>query len=321
MVDAFVDPTSSRGTGNPAAVVLLDSEPVGIDKAQWMQSVAHEFNLSETAFVWSMAQRKDEDGAVYSSVQYGIRYFTPTKEVPLCGHATLASAAVLFQTTLSDLPNAQVMIHTAEDVTLHACKKPSIVGSDNGRQCEITMTFPSKGFRELVSDDDILPVQSMLRVALNIDESDILYMGLADGLGDLLVEVTPSCFNAIGDTDDLNINALMYWDGYTRGVVVCCLMLKLVSIDGPLNDSRTISPVDFCSRFFGPKAGIPEDPVTGSAHCALAPYFASRLGKVSLVGRQMSSRGGFIQCELIHDFTCVDLTGTAAIVMSGELWM
>lgn len=352
IVDAFVDPFAAAGTtGNSAAVVPLDSEPsatgssAGTDQVQWMQTVAREFNLSETAFVWKKTKKQKTDETTIEEeiiennnnvVHYGIRYFTPSVEVALCGHATLASAAVLYQTQSEKqqqkaAETSTIIFHAPNDVLQASQSTQTSTCNDESNRCtRISMTFPTKPATELSSDEERMAVRRMLRVSLNLDEGEILYMGLSEGLGDLLIEVTRSGFLRIGnDHRQLNFNALLEWDGYTRGVIVCCQEVLPSSTqqgdDGEGKDLAATAPalisVDFLSRFFGPKAGIPEDPVTGSAHCALAPYFCSKLGKPVVIGRQMSQRGGLVECELADDLSSVKLTGTAIITMTGTLWV
>ena len=213
------------------------------------------------------------------------------------------------------------MFHAQNDM-LRASK--TVLTTNNSERCtRITMTFPTKPASDLHSAETKLAVRSMLNASLSIEESDILYLGISVGLGDLFVEVTTSSFQKMCANQTLNLNALLEWDGYTRGLIVCCVE----STDSPTEreDSaeQTTAPlsIDFCSRFFAPKAGIAEDPVTGSAHCALAPYFSSKLAKQSVVGRQISQRGGIVGCELADNLSSVKLTGTATTSMSGILWL
>ena len=170
------------------------------------------------------------------------------------------------------------------------------------------MEFPVKPPTELSSQEDKAAVEKMLEASFSC-KIQSLYIGISD-IGDVLVEVTPDCFWQIG-YDKLNYKALLEWDGYDRGVIVCC-------IDHGKKGIESADP-DFYSRFFGPKAGINEDPVTGSAHCVLAPYFSNKLDKNKIVGKQMSERGGVIKCTVSGD--TVKLTGTAITSMSGTLWM
>jgi predicted PhzF superfamily epimerase YddE/YHI9/ribosomal protein S18 acetylase RimI-like enzyme len=326
-VDAFAVPDKA-GSGNPAAVVLMETASGTKEEAVWMQRTASSFNLSETAFVWPVrgdaeggAEEDDfEDGDGSEDRQkrelhYRIRYFTPSIEVPLCGHATLASASVIFQTRHS---TCEVVFEAPRD-TLRAA-----LASSSGRQSRVKMTFPAKPAAELLEHADLLAVKNMLFAALNVDTSSILYAGLSD-IGDVLIELTYESFVQIG-YEGLNYAALLEWDGYTRGVIVCCENQRNDDRDGGGGGDGATSEVpdrvDFLSRFFGPKAGIDEDPVTGSAHCVLAPYFAEKLGgKAQLTGMQTSARGGLIECSLAEDGATVELTGSAITAMSGTLWL
>lgn len=279
ILDAFADPLT-LGTGNPAAFVRLENE---CTDAKWMQKVAAEFNLSETAFVWPMNEES----------HYAIRYFTPTTEVPLCGHATLASAAVLNELK-------EITFHARNDM-LKARQVP--FASVAGRR--ITMTFPVMPVVPLESLQDSESVYESVSKALSISRKQVLYTGLAEGLGDLFLEVTEEALNAIGYDSDISTDLLAEIGCYSRGVIVCC----------ESSDDRC----DFCSRFFAPKAGIQEDPVTGSAHCALAPYFAEKLQKAKLIAKQCSRRGGVVECDV--KASQVEITGTVVICAEGRLDM
>jgi len=326
-VDAFAD-VNQPGTGNPAGVVLLEQEADGL----WMQTVAQEFNHSETAFVWPKTSSEDVDGEAKdnsssSSIEespFHIRYFTPTMEVQLCGHATLASASILYQTARCEFEANSVVFYARDDVlTAVAAQRPL------ERSTVISMTFPTKPATPIVESSEKAAAESIVASALNIDASSILFLGLSEGLGDLFVEITHDCFSQIGYDQQINIPALLGWDGYTRGVIVCCVESTIGLLE-PSNsmmggDSNSSAPLpvqpDFLSRFFGPKAGIAEDPVTGSAHCALAPYFCSKLKRDVVTGKQVSRRGGIVECEMVEDGASVKLTGTAVTTISGTLWV
>ena len=335
-VDAFADP-STAGTGNSAGVVVLDQEADSL----WMQTVAQEFNLSETAFVWPKAsssssspsptltdntaeneetvKRRSSTSNIKES-QYCIRYFTPTVEVPLCGHATLAAASILYRTGKCIVDHTAVFF-AREDMLRAVAMSPAA-----DRTIVISMTFPTKPVNVEISNEDKAAVHAMLAAALAIDKHSILYLGLSEGLGDLFVEVTYDCFSQI--SYQLNTSALLKWDGYSRGVIVCCQESGIHMMDSASSgDASSTSPqappkVDFLSRFFAPKAGIDEDPVTGLAHCALAPYFCAKLDKKTVIGKQMSRRGGVVECEMLDsDDQFVKITGTAVTTMSGTLWI
>lgn len=301
-VDAFANPYVGA-TGNPAAVVLLEQEADSL----WMRRVALEFNLSETAFLWPI--RKDQPtGSGNHTRHYCIRYHTPTAEVALCGHATLAAAAVLFQTAKNGSDDIPIVFHASSDVL-----EAVAIDLPHERTTIVSMKFPAKPVTSIVkSSSDYEAVASMIAVALDVAKQCILYIGLSKGLGDLLVEITKECYEGIG-YDNLNIQALLEWDGYTRGVIICC--------HDEVKRGDDSDEVSFRSRFFGPKAGINEDPVTGSAHCALAPYFCSKFQKDRFVGGQDSKRGGFIKGVVVDDFSCVQLIGTAITTVSGTLWL
>ena len=259
-VDAFAD---RPFTGNPAAVCVLERYP----SDDWMQKVAAEMNLSETAFVVPT----DDAGSFH------LRWFTPATEVDLCGHATLAAAHTLIE---------QARVEAGQSIRFQTRSGELTCTQSDSR---ITLNFPATPPR-----DDVDPaVAEQARGALGISEASVLQSKY-----DLLVIVEDaSTVKSIRP----NFNALAEID--TRGVMVSAVSVA--------------SGVDFVSRFFAPQCGINEDPVTGSAHCCLAPYWADRLGKTSLVGYQASSRGGTVICEVAGDR--VHLTGTAVTVLEGRL--
>lgn len=304
IVDAFADPSNPTGTGNPAACVVFDSEVMNEESLRpWTQAVAAEFNLSETAFIWPSQLTKTQEREVH----YQIRYYTPTQEVDLCGHATLASAAVLFDNNMCQ-HDQEIVFHAKKDI-LRASREfqPYYEATISG----ITMEFPVKPAYEISCESDRNAIESMLLSSIGVSKNHIIFMGLSMELGDLLIEISTEAFAAIG-FDNIDFAAFYKWDGYSRGVIVCSLA----------KDQN----FDFQSRFFGPKAGINEDPVTGSAHCVLAPHFASKLGKESVIGFQMSKRGGRIVCEMKpptagSQVPLVCLTGSAATTMKGRLVM
>ena len=121
-----------------------------------------------------------------------------------------------------------------------------------------------------------------------------------------MVELTRDCFKSLG-YDNILYLQMLKWDGYTHGIIICCA--ATVEDDG----------TDFMSRYFCPKVGINEDPVTGSAHCTLGPYYAEKLGKQDMIGHQISERGGIVQCILGDDR--VTIIGTAVTTVSGSLWL
>jgi PhzF family phenazine biosynthesis protein len=261
-VDAFAE---RAFTGNPAGVCLVE----GSVDADWMQSVAAEMNLSETAFL-----APADDGL------YSLRWFTPTIEVDLCGHATLASAHVLWEEKIE--PAGEPLSFSTRSGLLTA------VPVGDGL---IQLDFPG-------------------------DPPDVAYSGgpfsdgLAAALGAPVVGVHRGRFDLLVEVDDAetvrrlepDLRALAGYDA--RGVIVTA------PGDG-------LDAADFVSRCFYPASGVDEDPVTGSAHCTLASFWCPRLGRTSLVGWQASPRGGRVGVELAGDR--VLLTGRAVTVLRGEL--
>lgn len=255
VIDAF---TSAPFAGNPAAVCLLDAPR---DDA-WMQHVASEMNLSETAFV-----RPEADG-------WRLRWFTPAVEVALCGHATLATAHALWQTGRAS-PDDTLRFHTRSGL-LTARRAGGWVELD----------FPA------------LPSRPCAAPA-----------GLAEALGAELVWV--GCYGMDYLCEVASEEAL-------RGLRPDMARLAAVQTRGVTVTARPAGGgYDFVSRFFAPAAGVAEDPVTGSAHCALAPFWAARLGKGEMVGYQASRRGGEVRVRVAGDR--VLLGGRAVTVVRGEL--
>jgi len=254
-IDAFTDRPFS---GNPAAVCLLDDER---DSA-WMQAVAAEMNLSETAFV------RPVDGS------FALRWFTPVAEVELCGHATLAAAHALWSEGIVDIDDA---IHFETLSGELVCRR-----ADE----HIELDFPSTPVQEM-------PPDAALAAALGV-EPLLVARSRFDRL--VLLETTEQLRRLVPD-----FPALRELD--CRGVIAT----------SPSDDAR----FDFLSRFFGPAVGVNEDPVTGSAHCALAPFWSARLGKDSMTAWQASARGGEVRVRLEGDR--VILGGAAVTVLRGVL--
>ncbi len=268
VIDAFAE---RPFTGNPAAVCLIDGERWP-DEA-WMQQVAAEMNLSETAFAHPL-----EDGG---EVDWALRWFTPAVEVDLCGHATLATAHALH---CDGMAKRTVRFASRSGVLLaHA--------EDDGA---ITLDFPA------APPTAIAPPEG-LAGALRAAPVSVHGTG---GLGDLLV-VLPDEAAVRALAPDFGALTEVTGRDETRGVIVTA---------AAADPDRGY---DFVSRFFAPAAGIPEDPVTGSAHTALAPYWSARLGRDRLTGLQVSARGGLVRTAVAGDR--VHLTGRAVTVLDGEL--
>jgi PhzF family phenazine biosynthesis protein len=256
-IDAFAD---APFEGNPAAVCLL---PAPRDAA-WMQLVAREMNLSETAF---LSTRADGD--------FDLRWFTPAVEVDLCGHATLASAHALWESGRLR-PGATARFHTRSGV-LTAVQR----------------------------DDDRIELDFPVTHAMPADPPD----GLIDALGAAAREVRRSRFDYLVELES---------EAVVRDLRPDFPRLRTLPVRGVMVTSQASTPGwDFVSRFFAPGSGIDEDPVTGSAHCALAPFWNARLGTSSFVARQISTRGGTLHVTLDGDR--VRLAGRAITVLRGEL--
>jgi PhzF family phenazine biosynthesis protein len=253
-VDAFTDQPFA---GNPAAVCVL---PAAQDAA-WMQQIAMEMNLSETAFLV-----RQPDG-------FNLRWFTPTVEVNLCGHATLASAHVLW--TEGHLPVKQeAQFHTKSGLLTAKLQDDWI-----------ELNFPAKQAQVTTPPDNLLK-------ALGV--SEVKFVGKSQF--DYLVEVASE-----RELRQLQPDFTLLKTLPVRGIIVTSLAAKY----------------DFVSRFFAPGVGVDEDPVTGSAHCCLAPYWQERLGKSEFLAYQASARGGILKVRCEGDR--VILGGQAVTVMRGEL--
>ena len=254
-VDAFTDRLFG---GNPAAVMLLDAYPDdGV-----LQALAAENNLAETAFL--VRQGRDEgDG-------YRLRWFTPKVEVPLCGHATLASAAVVLERL--EPGRASVVFQSASGPL-------SVRRQGRG----YVLDFPARPSERIAAPQ-----------------------GLAEALGAPPAEVWLNAFNYMAVFDSADAVRAMAPD-----------MAAIAAFDRPgiIVTAPGEAPYDFVSRYFAPAKGIPEDPVTGAAHCMLTPYWAQRLGKTAFTAFQASARGGEVLCRLNGDR--VELEGACVFYLQG----
>jgi PhzF family phenazine biosynthesis protein len=257
-VDAFTD---QLFRGNPAVVCVLDSNRPDA----WMLSLSQEMNLSETAFLL-----KQGDG-------FSLRWFTPKREVSLCGHATLATAHILWEDGYLKF-DEEARFHTLSGL---------LIAKRNGAQIE--MDFPARftvSWKEIPTLSqalDLIP-QCTHKAALRDD------VFLIEAESELVVRNLAPDFRLLADTG-------------IRSVIV--------------TSQSQSNEYDFVSRYFSPGVGIAEDPVTGSAHCYLAPYWGTKLNKTSLVGFQASARTGIVGCEWKQDR--VLLRGKAVTVFKGEL--
>jgi PhzF family phenazine biosynthesis protein len=254
-IDAF---TERAFAGNPAAVCLLEQPR----EDSWMQLVAREMNLSETAFLLP------RDGG------FGLRWFTPTVEVDLCGHATLASAHFLWE---------QGHLGADQPARFHT-RSGLLTAEKQGTWIE--MDFPATPAEPCESAE-------VLESALGVKAAS---MGR-------------TCFDYLAEVAN---------EETVRALKPDLAALGRLKVRGVIVTSRASgSGYDFVSRFFAPASGIDEDPVTGSAHCCLGPFWKQRLGRDNLIGFQASTRGGFVRTRCVGDR--VRISGQAVTVFRGEL--
>ena len=252
-VDAF---TTRLFAGNPAAVMLFASFP----EDAVLQKIAAENNLSETAFL------------VPDEGDYRLRWFTPNTEVPLCGHATLASAAVVMERL--EPQRDTVVFHSASgSLTVERTAAGYV------------MDFPSRPSEQISTPP-------ALAQALDIDPLEVF-------------------------VNEFNYLALIESERVLRALTPDMAALARLDRPGVIVTAQANENYDFVSRYFAPAKGIPEDPVTGAAHCMLAPFWASRLGKRNFRAFQASRRGGEITCRLVGDR--VKLEGACVFYLEGEV--
>lgn len=252
-VDAFTDQPFK---GNPAGVCILEEKQTD----EWMQNVASEMNLAETAFLFPMDQG------------YSLRWFTPNSEVDLCGHATLASAHILFE---------KGYLKKEQEAHFHT-KSGLLTAKLN--EGWIQLNFPATPEEETDAPEE-------LKEALDIDP---IYTGKS--VFDYLVEV---------DSEETVKNIR---PDFTKLLKVRCRGIIVTAKS---------SEYDFVSRFFAPEVGIFEDPVTGSAHCCLGPYWMKKLGKDTFTAYQASERGGILKVHVVGERVLI--MGKAITVLEGDL--
>ncbi|MEM6436420.1 MAG: PhzF family phenazine biosynthesis protein [Cyanobacteria bacterium P01_D01_bin.115] len=258
-VDAFTDRPFA---GNPAAVCIL---PQAAD-AGWMQAIAAEMNLSETAFLYPHHDA------------YQLRWFTPAAEVALCGHATLASAHVLWSQGALD-PTAEAQFHTQSGL---------LTATQNDGW--ITLNFPAQPVTPTAAPPELLKA---LR-----------------GLQPVAV--------GYGGTRASTYLAELPSEDHVRSLQPDLAMMRLLPARGVIVTARAeAADVDFVSRYFAPAIGVNEDPVTGSAHCTLVPYWQTQLHQTEFLAQQVSARGGTLKLQAQGDR--VFITGQAVTVMTGTL--
>jgi PhzF family phenazine biosynthesis protein len=254
-LDAF---TTHRFAGNPAAVVVLDAFP----PTETMQAVAAENNLAETAF---LVRNGNGNG-------YGLRWFTPRVEVALCGHATLASAAVVME-------------------RLEPGRERVVFGSASG---PLTVTRTATGY--------------VLDFPARYSQPAPIPPGLGEALGAEPVQLQANAYNYLAVLDQV---------ATVRALTPDLAALAVLDRPGLIVTAADGGEYDFVSRYFAPAKGIAEDPVTGAAHCMLAPYWSTRLGKTEFKAHQASARGGDLVCRLVGDR--VELEGSCVFYLEGEI--
>jgi len=257
-VDAF---TEEPFKGNPAGICILEKEA----SDTWMQNVAAEMNLSETSFLLS------------DNNYFRIRYFTPAAEVPLCGHATLASAHILFEEGIAD---------KKDEIVLHSKAGKLTVRFDNGW---ITMNFPSYPVKPVNIPDDIEKIIGIVPAELHRTEHGWSFAVL----------------NKEKEVRSLKPDFIKMKDSEFGDLIVTA----------PSDDKE----FDFCVRCFAPALGIDEDPVTGSAHCALVPFWHGRTSRREFVSHQVSERGGVLKVAMKGDR--VEIAGHAKTIFKAELYV
>jgi PhzF family phenazine biosynthesis protein len=260
VIDAF---SNRPFRGNPAAVVLMNAEL----PEELCQSLAAEFNQPETAYVQPLSDGK-----------FGLRWFTPSREVPLCGHATLASAHALWH--WSAAPEADPIRFVTRESGELTCRR-----IEDGR---IAMDFPA-------TRPQAAPLPP--------EAAEVL--------------AVPGPVTCVGTTA-MNLTLVLPDESQVRACNPDLGILAGWHRTGVIVTAAAMTPgIDFVSRFFAPQSGVPEDPVTGSAHCALAVYWADQLGKQTFLARQLSARGGELGIHLFGDR--VELRGYATTTMAGKL--
>jgi len=260
-VDAFTDQLFG---GNPAAVVPMSAWP----ENELLQSIASENNLAETAFI------------VLIDGRWEIRWFTPTAEVALCGHATLAAAHVAFK-----------HLNFEKETISFVTRKSGMLDVSRLENNRLSMSFPAIAVEEYGCIDGVT-------AALGRKPASVWKGNYSESEFDIL-----AVFENSSDVAVLNPVATHFTPLGSRGVIATSLS----------------DECDFISRYFAPEFGIPEDPVTGSAHCLLAPFWADRLNTKVLRAQQISARGGNLECQVLSDR--VVLVGKAIDYMKGTLFL
>nr|XP_060624893.1 phenazine biosynthesis-like domain-containing protein [Anolis sagrei ordinatus]XP_060624894.1 phenazine biosynthesis-like domain-containing protein [Anolis sagrei ordinatus] len=279
-IDTFTD---QPFRGNPAAVCLLEDEL----EENWHQKIANEMNLTVTAFLRKLNPTDD----FAKSSHFGLRWFTPTEELPLCGHATLASAAILFHNKKNANCTLTFLTRSGELIAREA-------------EDHIILDLPLY----FTHPQDIKEVEELVKAAVG-DKSvqDVRY---SPDTKNLLVRLSDAYERA--DLEKLKVDAEKLLSaektGRIKGVIV--------TLKGDGREKQ--ESYDFYSRYFAPWYGVSEDPVTGFAHTVLSSYWSEQLGKKEMCAFQCSARGGRLKISLRQDGR-VDLGGQSSIVLKGVL--
>lgn len=282
-IDAFAN---GPFTGNPAAICVLEE---WLDDAS-MQAIAEQHNLAETSF---LVPRESSTAAGNNTGEYDLRWFTPTTEVDLCGHATLAAAHALHEEY--GLGLKRYAFHTRSGELL-----VDISEQDGGSRYSMALpgfqpvSCPVPGNSEGDKQALVPPLEEALEEALGVKS----------------VTVAEANYYIVELADQASLEAVNPNHQLLKQLPKC------VAVTAKADSSE----LDFVSRFFGIVLGIEEDPVTGSAHCCLAPYWANKLAKTKLAAKQISARGGLVGCEVLNGGDKVVLSGGARTFLSGEIW-
>ncbi|KAI3831312.1 hypothetical protein MKX03_034098 [Papaver bracteatum] len=291
VVDAFTD---TAFKGNPAAVCLLEEER----DEEWLQAVAMEFNISETCYLTRIHNHDDdrdqETDDSKSNPRFHLRWFTPVAEVELCGHATLAAAYVLFS---SGLVKSTVIEFLTLSGILTAKKIPKgpKVSCTSKEDFSIELDFPTVSVIECDPTD--IP-----SIPLTLNGASIINIKKTNTTGFIIVELASG-------------QIVAELEPQFDELLKCSAAGVIITGSAPHG-----SEFDFFSRFFCPKLGINEDPVCGSAHCALAPFWRKKLGKSDFLAYMASPRGGVLDLHLDEDTQRVKIRGKAVTVMEGSVF-
>ncbi|MDR0631100.1 MAG: PhzF family phenazine biosynthesis protein [Holosporales bacterium] len=269
LVDAFADVPFS---GNPAGICLVDEFPADV----LMQSVAFEFNWSETAFLVRLEPSF-----------YHIRWFSPLDEAPMCGHATLAAAHFLFEYNY-------VIGSSVEFQSLSGQLIVTKQTNENGESW-LVMDFPAISVKDCTDAAEVESIQDVF-------DDDNMTVNIKSILKDSILYIV-----VLANEDEV------------RRCRPNLAKLKKLPCRAISVTAQSSNGCDFVSRYFAPQVGIPEDPVCGSSHCRLAPFWAKALGKDTLVAKQLSQRGGVLHLSLCPQTNRVSIAGQARTILTGQM--